>query len=693
MPFALKKTTTILFVLTVQVLAATNLDSLSNLLQRVQQQSNHQEEIDLLNKIGEAYTSQNDLEKALSTFEKARALAKKTKDWPAYETVLINKAQTYMSLGQNPQAIETLSNLIEDLKPIKGSNLSNAYAKLAEAYRRSGNNDLAYEYNLAGLQIFEEEKDTFNIVRTLYSIGSIFFYQDNYELALEYFQKTLSLGRTANLERYIFSSLCAMGGAYNRMGQTKKSLEYNQQAYELGKRLNIKSGLPYAVMNLGANYAEMDDIEKALIYYKEALSLNRENNDTWGECGTLRIIGDALIEKKDFENSIKYLNEALAIAEQHGFRPRKLEVQRTIADYYEKIGDYKLFAEFIEKYALLKDTLANEDALAKMSESKTKYEILQKEKELALKDAKFILQQRTFLLLGICILSICLWLLVTQNRLKAKNNRILAQKNKQIKKQNEELATAYALQKETNEKIKEQNRQLEQSNIELKRFAFIASHDLKEPLRTIGSYANLLQRRYKDRIDENANEFLDYITGSAKRLYTLLNDVLDYSKLNVNKKENILTDANEAIQIANENLKTKIANKNAQISIGELPKLTADKLHLVQLFQNLIDNSIKYSESQQPVVEIASTENNGFYEFSIKDNGIGIDPELQPKIFEMFKRLHTRDKFEGNGIGLAICKKIVQEYGGEIWVESAEGKGSTFYFTLPVPEKETSLAA
>ena len=661
-------------------LSASNLDSLQQLLKKGQ---NPQEEISLLVEIGKEHADLNDPKSALTIYRKAYSLAKETEDWNGYRKIANAISQVYISTNEFTEAIKTLTALIEEIKPYGKSTLAKAYADLAEVYRRAGYNELAFENHLTALSIHEEEKDTSNIARSLYNIGSIFFYQDNYELALEYYQKTLDISNAANLEQFKFSCLGALGGTYNRMYEVEKSLRYNQEAYELGKKLGLKSGLAYAIMNLGANYDAVGDSLKAVQLYEEALQVHRESNDKWGECGTLRTIGESYMHRGEYDKCIKHLNEAQVIANQMRFRPRLAELYRSISFYYEKIEDYKQSLKYMEKYAMLKDSLSSESSLEKMSDSKTGYEVLKKEKELAFKDAAIASQQRKFLLIGIGILSVGVWLLFRQNRLRAKNNTVLEKKNKQIEKQNEELALAYDLQKETNEKIKEQYRQLEQSNIELKRFAFIASHDLKEPLRSIGSYANLLQRRYKDKIDESANEFLEYITSNTKRLYTLLNDVLDYSKLEVNKQESQLVDANEAIKIANENLEAKIAEKNVQISVGELPEITAGKLHLVQLFQNLIDNSIKYSESQTPTVEIASNEKNGFYEFSVKDNGIGIDPQWQPKIFEMFKRLHNKEKYEGNGIGLAICKKIVQEYGGNIWVESAEGEGSTFYFTFP----------
>ncbi len=677
-----------LLVLIAPALIASNLDSLDNLLQYERQQSNQQREVELLILIGKTQLSQDNLKEALSVFEDALPKAKKINDWKNYQAILNNKADVYLEMNQFPQAIETLTKLIDDIKSSEVGNLAKAYSDLAEAYRRIGYNELAYEYHLSGLHIYEEEKDTVSIARSLYNIGSIFFYQDNYELALEYYQKTLDICNAAKLERHIFSCLSAIGGAYNRIYQTEKSLKYNQQAYELGKQLGLKSGLAYAVMNLGANYAVMGDTLKALAFYDEALVLNQESDDKWGECGTLRTIGETLMHLGEYEECFGYLKESLDIAEQMGFRPRLVELHRTIAFYYEKIGDYKLTSKYLEKYALLKDSLSNEATLQKMSDSKSRYEIIQKEKALALKDAEFATQQRTYLLIGIGVLSICLWLLFKQNRLIAKNNFTLEEKNKQIKEQNEELVEAYSVQKETNEKIKEQNRLLEQSNTELKSFAFIASHDLKEPLRGIGSYANLLQRRYKGKLDSDADEFLEFITSNAKRLYALLNDVLQFSKIDFDRRESGLTDTNEAVKIVHENLKNKINQANAKISIGNLPKITADQFHLVQLFQNLIDNSIKYSDTMNPLIEITSNRKDGYYEFSVKDNGIGIEPEYQQKVFEMFKRLHNREKYDGSGVGLAICKKIVQQYGGEIWVEPNADKGSTFYFTLPATNPE-----
>ena len=683
MPHPLKYSLLLLTVLTTNSLYGNGLDSLQTLLQEERFRANHQKEVELLIEIGQFQADNNDYERALTTFDEALPKAKKIKDWKSYQVILSKKGQALLLSSQFQAAIPVLTELVEEIESKKEGDLAFAYSQLAEAYKGAGVNELAYDYHLQALQLYEEKGDSLDIAGSLYNIGSIFFYQDNDEMALEYFKKVLRICTSVNSERYMFSAYCAIAGVYNRMKKTEESLHYNELANTLGLKLNLTTGLAYVAMNLGANHAELGDFDAALRHYERAQAMLRENNDSWGECGNLRLMGVALMEKGEYEKSLDYLKQSEAMMKKMGSRPRLLEVTRSLAAFHERVGDFEKANSYLKEYAALKDSLANEATLQKMSNSKSRYEILQKEKALALKDAKFITQQRTFLLLGIGVLFVGLWLMYRQNKFKTRNNLILADKNEQIKKQNDDLAKAYAIQKETNEKIKEQYQQLEQSNVELKRFAFIASHDLKEPLRSIGSYANLLQRRYHGKLDENANDFLNYITTSSKRLYTMLNDVLDYSKIKIDKKDRNITDANEAIQIVNDNLKNKIKRKKAKIQIGQLPKITADKLHLVQIFQNLIDNSLKYSEQSVPSIEINSREKNGFHEFSVKDNGIGIELEYQNKIFEMFKRLHGREKFEGNGIGLAICKKIVQEYGGDIWVESATGKGSTFYFTLP----------
>lgn len=227
-------------------------------------------------------------------------------------------------------------------------------------------------------------------------------------------------------------------------------------------------------------------------------------------------------------------------------------------------------------------------------------------------------------------------------------------------------------------------RQIRESNKDLEQFAYIVSHDLQEPVRMMRNYSQILQRRYKGRLDSDANDFLFFIEDSALRMQQLIRDLLHYSRLNTRGKPFTNVDCNEVISDVIEDLNLTIMEENVKIVVDSLPCVYGDKTQIRQLFQNLIQNSIKFRGPIDPVIEITYWQDNIHYYFSFRDNGIGINPEYHKLIFEMFKRLHDRGEYPGTGIGLAICKKIIDRHGGEIYVVSEEGKGCDFRFSLPV---------
>lgn len=223
--------------------------------------------------------------------------------------------------------------------------------------------------------------------------------------------------------------------------------------------------------------------------------------------------------------------------------------------------------------------------------------------------------------------------------------------------------------------------ELKRSNTELEQFAYIASHDLQEPLRMVTSYLQLLEKRYKDKLDQDAQDFINYAVDGSKRMRNLILSLLEYSRINsVRPFEKI--DLNMLLKEVLENLSASVKENNAIIRINELPAIKGDPVLIAQLFQNLIENGIKFRNSKNPEIIISGELKNDEYLFSVKDNGIGIEEKYLDKIFVIFKRLHSNEKYPGTGMGLAICKKIVEKHGGKIWAESEVGKGSTFYFTL-----------
>lgn len=239
-------------------------------------------------------------------------------------------------------------------------------------------------------------------------------------------------------------------------------------------------------------------------------------------------------------------------------------------------------------------------------------------------------------------------------------------------------------QENLEEKVKERTKELEQSNRELQQFAYVASHDLREPLRMISTFLQLLEKRYSERLDTDAKEFIDFAVDGAKRLDAMIKDLLEYSRV-ANKiiKFNDV-DMNEVLKQTSINLKISIDDNNAKIYSDLLPTVSGDEKLLVQLFQNLISNSIKYRRSENPEIQISVNKELDQYLFSVKDNGIGISQNHLDRIFTIFQRLHTNDEYEGTGIGLAIAQRIVYQHNGNIWADSKIKDGTTIYFTLPI---------
>jgi len=237
--------------------------------------------------------------------------------------------------------------------------------------------------------------------------------------------------------------------------------------------------------------------------------------------------------------------------------------------------------------------------------------------------------------------------------------------------------------KQAEEQLKRTAEELERSNAELEQFAYIASHDLQEPLRMVASYTQLLAKRYKSKLDSDADDFIEYVVDGASRMRVLIDDLLTYSRIGTRGRPFEPTDCEAVFERVFANLQMAIYESGAVVTHDHLPMVTADPSQLEQLLQNLISNAIKFHSEEPPRVHVSAEENATEWLFSVRDNGIGIDPEYANRIFVIFQRLHGRGEYPGTGIGLAVCNKIVQRHGGRVWVESQPGKGSTFYFTIP----------
>jgi light-regulated signal transduction histidine kinase (bacteriophytochrome) len=260
------------------------------------------------------------------------------------------------------------------------------------------------------------------------------------------------------------------------------------------------------------------------------------------------------------------------------------------------------------------------------------------------------------------------------------------EKERNVELINQQLHREIEERKRAEEELANQAQELGRSNAELQQFAYVASHDLQEPLRMVASFTQLLAQRYQGKLGADADEFIGYAVDGARRMQVLVNDLLAYSRVGTRAKEFAAVDCERVLQMVLANLEKTLEESRGQVTHDLLPRLQGDETQLCQVLQNLVGNALKFHGSEPPRVHVSAQRVRGEWRFAVRDNGIGIDPEHAERIFLLFQRLHTRAEYPGTGMGLAITKKIVERHGGRIWVESEPEKGSTFYFNLPMRE-------
>lgn len=559
-------------------------------------------------------------------------------------------------------------------KELKNETLSS----LAESYSKLGENNLAHEYFIKVIESREEVQDEEGLMSDFYSLGSLFFYQGNYEEALENYNKTLVLAKKNKSDKFIYNVTSALGATYEQMGKLAQSLLYNAEALRLAKEQNYLIGISYALHNFGTNYAVQNNHEKALEYFARSLA-TKQPTDKFGQAGDYMAIGESHLRLENYAEAEENLEKGLQIGRETKAKARIANAHELLAQVYKETGEVYKENMSLHLYIAAKDSMLDEEALKEIGQRKSAYALTKKENEIIiLKSDKEILkaEQRVsrvkniFWIFAFCA-SILLGIVLFFNWKKQKKMAgLLQEKHYEIE--------------EKNEKIQIQNKLLEQSNIELQNFAYVASHDLKEPLRMVNSFSGLLKRKYNDVLDDRGQEYMYYITDAVDRMGILLDDLLDYSRVTTSDKNSEPVNTGNVAATVKMNLTPRLEEKSGEVIINydKMPNIQGNKSQFGQLLQNLISNGLKFQKDKPPVVELDCEERKKDYLFSVKDNGIGISKENQAKVFDMFTRLHTREQYEGTGIGLSTCKKIVDRHGGEIWLESEEGKGTTFFFTI-----------
>lgn len=369
-------------------------------------------------------------------------------------------------------------------------------------------------------------------------------------------------------------------------------------------------------------------------------------------------LGELFLIKKDHQSARVALLNGLKIAEKQNYLSINQKSNHDLYRSYALTNQTDEALYHLEKSSLLRDSLYNANQSARMAELQFLHNAEKSEKQIHELEAQ---QNKLLRIASSIIFGILLLFMGYLIRLKTLNNKTLKQKNIEIQQQN----------------IK-----LKESNEALKQFAYVAAHDLKEPLRSIGSFISLLKRKFGPQFNEEGNEYMNFVQNGVNRMNDLLSALLKYSTISIQQANNEkIIDVSTILKEVSDNLRETIEGKNAQILFSEnLPNLKMNHLHLTQLFQNLISNSLKFTD-ESPVIQIESKPNDEQIIFCIQDNGIGIKPEYEDKIFKLFHQLDRAA--EGRGIGLTICKNIVDKYDGNIWYESNESAGTKFMISFP----------
>ena len=672
----------VLFSLLAVAAKAGELDSLLKVIDRLEERGRESELLNIYTRTAYLYKTLDKFEEAKAYYSRSLDIARRYDQWISINENLFGIAMCDQRLNNFQEALQGYNTILELEKVApQRHNQGQVLSNISSIYQSLGDYEKAFAIQLQALELHELAGDTVGIVTANYTLGTIFFYQDRFEQALGAYEKAYELSRRTAEKRLVFSCLGALGSVHERLGNDDKSIYYNQQSLHLAEELHYKQGISYTYGNMAANYVNKKDYPKAEKLYQQSIKLKTELGDKWGSIGSYLGLGGLYITWDQPRKAVPILLTALEMAQQLETKPRQVKAYQLLSKAYAATGDKKNAFEYLSNYVTLQDSVLNEKTVEEMGQSKRRYEIEKREHEIALlktenellgKNKKIqSLRNYFFVSIIMVLLAFSGWFF-NRHKLQQQVNGLLEEKNVLLNAKNEEIFV--------------KNKQLKQSNESLEQFAYVASHDLKEPLRMINSYTKLLERRYTPLFDESAKEFMFFITDAVSRMETLLNDLLDFPRAGNSKPKNDRVDFSDVLIIVQSNLKVQLAEMNATLIVRNenMPVLQANRSQLVQLVQNLVSNAVKFRGERDPQVIVDCTQQAGKFIFSVTDNGIGIRSEHLQKVFEMFHRLHDKAKYQGTGIGLAVCQRIVEHYGGELWVESVFGEGSTFFFSVPV---------
>lgn len=485
--------------------------------------------------------------------------------------------------------------------------------------------------------------------------------------ALDYLEEEIRLIKPED-EHGKAISLNNMGNTYVRLDDYDKALEYYFKSLKIVQGLNIKFGIRENLSDIGVAYQKKGNWEAAMTYHQDALQLSEELNINIKIAEELMHLGTIYHNNEDFKASIAFVTNALDLMSSDGRLQNRVTAYKLLSENYEGIGQYEKAYLFRKQYEIYKDSIADSDKIRQGQELEMRFQNERKEAENI--QLKLIQTEQDLLLKRQNIVS----LVIGAGFLIALGFLVF------IMLQNEQKQVYnHALEEE----VHERTRELEGALSELERFTYIASHDLKEPLRNISGFVSLIERNIEKDTPQKNKEYIQYVRKNTKQLYDLIQDILSYSSLNQRDVEVRYLSLQQMIAQFEEEHSNTIKSKAVSISVVDKSKLLLPST-LYLAVKNILSNGIKYNDKAIPLLNVSTIAVGAELTINIQDNGIGIDSKYYDKIFEMFSRLHDRGKYSGSGLGLAISKKVIEHFEGDIKLVSAPQKGSKFILTIPI---------
>jgi len=639
-------------------------------------QKNSADVIKHLHKKGHRYLKKAELDKALDAFSQSLSIAERVN-----EVEFIANSNYYMCIaqyqkGNYKQALEHCFNTTENINLHNNDELwRESMFMLVKGYEKLKQKDLSTYYKNKLYKFYWENGRLSEYADFLFTKGEELHDKKQLVPAIDLYEQANVLYEKDNDKIGRYKCNNSLAEIHALLDKHEKAIAYNRQALQYAKILDDTTAIANSSFQLGRAYLAVNEFTNANDNFSIALNSNQQLGNKEKEVKCLNIMADVFYKQEAYLKAVNHINMAIEMA--HSYLPKSEWeiIYMNAAKIYAKSNTPEKGTILLSNYIKHRDEVGLNDE--KINDYIEQIELTHA-KEQALKDIRIAsLEQRQEIhrLHNIMAVSVGFFLLVLlilavfSYYFQRRSNRLLRQANVAIANNNEKLQA---------------------KNSTLEDFAFIASHDLKEPIRTIGGYVTLLERRYSKNFDADTTEFISFIKEAVDRMQKLLNDIFDYSVI---AKDSDITlnevAVRDVIDVVAGNLQMEIHENAVQIRVGKMPIIQANKSQIIQLFQNLIANAIKFRGVEAPIIQIyCQTDTKAKrHIFTVKDNGIGIAPEYHQKVFDAFKRLNTRDKYAGNGIGLAICAKIVAQYKGEIWIQSDEGKGSMFCFSLPITKK------